>query len=260
MPLTQTTTHALFVAWQDPESRRYYPVARLVANTGPNHDLYEFAYTGGANTAANYGFEAFQSFPDINKVYRSEELFPLLANRLMSKSRPDYSGYVSQLGLDPENTDPMLILARSGGVRATDSLELFPYPTPHTEKGCYETYFLSHGLRYLPEDSRDRVSHLKKEDRLYIMADFQNPVDRNALMLRTEDRINVGYLPRYFLGDAWQLVDDCSEIEVLVAQVNPEPAPLQQRLLCRLESCWPDDFEPFKQSVYEPLSEDATQI
>ena len=198
------TTQALFVAWQDPETRRYYPVARLISGIGSEQNTYEFDYINGANEAAKVGFVPFRSFPDLQKVYRSEELFALFANRLMPQSRPDYSNYVNQLGLDPLTADPMLILARSGGVRATDSLELFPHPVQNQQSGCYETFFLVHGLRYFSDESRNRVESLSVEDRLYVMADFQNPVDQNALMLRTEDRINVGYL-RWPINDGFQV-------------------------------------------------------
>jgi len=254
------TIQALFVAWQHPKTRRYYPVARLVTGTEQNHDSYEFAYISGAKKAGEDGFKPFPSFPDMDRVYHSEKLFPLFSNRLMSQNRPDYSSYVSQLGLNPENTDPMLILARSGGIRATDSLELFSYPTQSLKVGCYETYFLSHGLRHFPEVSRKRVLSIDQGERLYIVVDFQNPIDNRALMLRTEDRINIGYLPRYLLNDTWNLMSDCPDIEVYAAQANPDPTPLQQRLLCRLVSCWPDSFKPFEELIYKPLSADATQI
>ncbi len=38
------------------------------------------------------------------------------------------------------------------------------------------------------------------------------------------------------------------------------PAPIQQRLLCRLQACWPDDFIPFASQRYQPLSDRATRL
>jgi len=52
----------------------------------------------------------------------------------------------------------MTILARSGGVRATDSLELFPLPCRDTV-GCYQTYFLVHDM---PLAGQGRIEILRK--------------------------------------------------------------------------------------------------
>jgi hypothetical protein len=31
-------------------------------------------------------------------------------------------------------------------------------------------------------------------------------------------------------------------------------APLQQRLLCRMQSCWPDDFQPCSGHEFQPIA------
>jgi len=46
-------------------------------------------------------------------------------------------------------------------------------------------------------------------------------------------------------------------LHVTVEQVNPSPAPLQQRLLCCLRSCWPSDFVPFDVATFHPISTEA---
>lgn len=258
MPVLQMT-QALFVAWQHPETRRTYPVGRLMmgcTTNGSDGLRYEFVYIKGALEAQKAGFKPFLAFPDLNKSYCSEDMFPFFANRLISRSRPDFEESVDRLGLDPESADEMAILSRSGGIRATDSIELFPMPTFDVETACYQSYFLAHGLRYLPPSSIDRVNSLNAGDALFIMADVQNPYDRRAIALRTDDRINVGYLPRYLLEDAWQLLEKCDLdfVKVTVQKVNPAPAPIQQRLLCHLRSCWPDGFKPFSTDTYQPLA------
>ena len=107
MQTLQQQLQALYVAWQQPESRRYFPVARLVAGVGDIPGLYEFAYIKGAEEAQKADFEPFPAFPKLSEVYRSKELFPFFANRLMSINRPDYPSYLQSLGLD-SNADPML--------------------------------------------------------------------------------------------------------------------------------------------------------
>lgn len=257
MALVQTP-QALFVAWQQPKSRRYFPVGRLglAANADSGGVArYEFAYIKGAHNAAKEGFQPFLAFPDLNRVYRSEDLFPFFANRVMPRSRPDFADGVARLGLDPPTADDMAILARNGGVRATDSIELFPVPVLDTATACYQTWFLAHGLRYLPDSAHERIAMLVRGNRLFILPDVQNPVDSRALALRSDDQIIVGYVPRYLLEDAWQLLEKCGwdVVEVFVDKVNLPPAPLQQRLLCRMKSCWPDGFVPFAGPTYQPI-------
>lgn len=249
----------LFVAWQDPTHRRFWPIARLVS-LPPGDRRFEFCYIRGVNRAQEQGFRPFLAFPELHQVYRSRELFPLFANRLMSPSRMDYPQYIERLGLEPENSMPLEVLARSGGARTTDSIELFPLPVFHEEFHRYRTYFLAHAIRYLPAASHERILQLETNEKLLLMGDCQNPVDPQAIALRTEDRVIVGYVPGYLLQDAWALVENCGRLEIRVSRVNPPPAPLQHRLLCRLDACWPDDFQPFFESRYEPISDEAAPL
>jgi hypothetical protein len=247
---------SVFVAWQSPSTRGFFPVGRLSSFVGEDgRQFYEFAYTHGATEAHESGFRPFLSFPDLNEVYRSQELFPLFANRLMSSKRPDYPEYINRLGLDIDIDQSLGILARSGGSRSTDTLELFP--SPETTDSGYVSYFFSHGIRYLPPEAQERIERLDVGDTLLMMFDSQNKVDTNAMALRTEDMHIVGYVPRYLLHDTRELVALRDHVEFKVERVNPVPAPLQQRLLVRIDACWPDNFVPFSSRPYQPLNADA---
>ena len=102
--------NTLYVAWQNPETRGWSPVARL----SYQDSLYRFEYTKGAK---NRHFVPFGLLKELNQVYYSHELFPLFANRLLAKSRPEYQAYLNWLGVvGPESNDPMLLLARSGAL------------------------------------------------------------------------------------------------------------------------------------------------
>ena len=112
-------SNALYVAWRsgDATQGRWGPVGRL-ERLGTE---YRFAYTKGARSLK--GFQAVPEMPHLDKVYESEELFPLFANRLLSKSRPEYEAYLTWGGFDPDNPpDPIAILGVTEGRRATDSL------------------------------------------------------------------------------------------------------------------------------------------
>jgi hypothetical protein len=257
--ITEQAIRAIFVAWQQPQSRQYYPIARLVPDVGDEHDLFEFAYVQGAQDAITEGFQPFLAFPDLLGVYRSRELFPFFTNRLMSHKRPDFPDHVRRLGLDTQ-ADPMLILARSGGTRATDSIELFALPVWDETIGCYRAFFWMHGFRHLEPDNQTRVLALQPGDELLAQPEPTNAWDANAIRLLSPDGVFVGYVPRYLTSDAIHLLSSCVEFHVVVEQVNQDPAPAQQRLLCRLDSCWPPDFEPCSQPAYRPISQQASKV
>ena len=71
----------LYVAWQDPETRRWSAVGRL----SREGNAYVFVYTKGAELSPS--FTPFPRMAHFDVVYSSDTLFPLFANRLLTKSR-----------------------------------------------------------------------------------------------------------------------------------------------------------------------------
>ncbi|MBD3676057.1 MAG: DNA-binding protein [Planctomycetaceae bacterium] len=250
--------HALFVAWQNPISRSFYPVARLAQVVqSVCSECFEFVYIQNARDAE--GFQPFSSFPDFKQIYRSKELFPLFANRVPSSNRSDYQEYLRYLGLPDANNSPITLLSRSSGQRRTDTLELFPLPTFEPDFG-YRTWFWSHGIRHLESSNQERVLKLAKEEEIFPSIDQSNTFDSQAIKLLSNDQIHIGFMPSYLLDDAHTLQEMCQTCEIFVERVNPSPAPVQQRLLCRLESCWPDGFIPYSSTKYQPIPQDAASI
>ena len=245
----------LFVAWQAPLDRKWFPVGRLTYNG----TRFRFVYTKGAGIAhRDCGFQPFGSFSALDGFYESAELFPLFANRVPPTDREDYGDFAQWLNVPRDSADPVAMLARSGGRRQTDTLELLPCPERDPE-GAYHIHFFAHGLRYLSSESHARISRLKAGDDLLAALDFQNPHDTRALILRTNDafpgdRFIVGYCPSYLLGDTFELLTQCPSLSFEVERLNPPPAPLQFRLLCNMTTCWPKDFRPFSSEEYQPMA------
>jgi len=245
--------HVLFIAWRSagPTNGRWGPVGRLAH--GPAG--YQFVYTRGATTLE--GFRPFPGMPDLDVVYESDSLFPLFANRLLSESRPEYEAFLAWGGFDPADPpDPLAILGVTQGMRQTDSLELFPCPAPDAA-GCYVSKFFLHGVRWMPPAALERIARLRPAELLGVMLDISNLYDRNAVAVRTCDRggrFLIGYVPRYLSQDVRELCTTCEPdfIELKVERVNPH-APLQQRLLCRMSTCWPQGFRPCSGTEYQLL-------
>jgi hypothetical protein len=241
---------SLFVAWRANEAKDGWgPVGRLEFDSG----IYRFCYTRGARSLPQ--FKPFPQMENIEQVYESEQLFPLFANRLLSKSRPEYDAYLRWGGFDPViPPDPIAILGVTEGIRQTDSVEVFPCPVPDAN-GCYLNRFFMHGVRWLPQYAVDRISRLVSGEQLYLMYDGCNNSDPRAAALRTEEeRTLIGYVPRYLAHDVWQIFSQCARenISVTVERLNRD-APLQQRVLCRMNSCWPAGFQPCSGEEFQPI-------
>lgn len=248
----------LFLTWQDPKSRRWFPIGRLSVERAS----YRFVYTRGAQDAhKTCGFQPLEAFPSFERSYESAQLFSLFANRLPPVSRRDYSDFVEYLNLPPSERDPIVLLGRSSGERMTDTMQVFPSPEPSVD-GRYEVQFFANGINHMPEISHERIKQLQVGERLLLLKDFQNEYDNAALLLRTlgreeKDLFLVGYVPRYLLEDAIQIVDWCpdasTQIFVRVERINLPPAPKNFRLLCRMSAPWPQGFEPFQAEKYRPI-------
>ena len=251
---TDMMTNALLVASRTGTAEKggWGPVGRLDFD-GTD---FRFVYTRGAETLE--GFRPFPGMDNLETIYRSNELFPVFANRMMPKSRPDYEAYLRWSGFDPASPPaPIQILGVTEGIRVTDPIELFPCPVPD-ENLCYTNKFFLHGLRWIPGEARDQIAALKKGEPLFLMPDVSNEADPTAVAIRTggEERYLIGYFPRYLAHDVSKLLGSCSPdfMEVSVERVNLD-APLQQRLLCQLHACWPEGFQPCSGPEFEPISE-----
>jgi hypothetical protein len=243
--------NAVFVTWQDPESRRWYPVGRLTKTA----DEYQFCYTRGAQQAPN--FVPFGRMTNLHAQYRSKELFPLFLNRLLRPSRPEFESFVRWLGFDAETPDPIALLARSGGERVTDTLQLYPCPE-RTNDNYYETSFFVHGLRHMDKHASTAASTLPAGTKLFPMWDKFNSADPEAIALRTAaPALMIGYVPRYLTRDVTELASiSPKSFSITVDRLN-EDAPAQFRLLCKFRAEWPHGFSPCSAEAFLPLPEET---
>ena len=246
-------TRTVFLAWQDPQKRLWYPIGRLTSDGR----TFRFVYTQGASLArAANRFVPLAAFPDLHRTYEADRLFPLFANRLLPASRPEFAQFLRWLNIGDALPAPLALLARSGGARETDNLEVFPCPEPAVDN-TYEMAFFVRGLRHMAPVATERASRLEVGERLRVMLDLENDFDHDAMALRTADvegPLLLGYLPRYLSGELVRLMVATHKTpEVTVSQVNLD-APLQFRVLCQLRIDWGADFQPFTSEEYQPLA------
>jgi len=248
-------TNAVYVAWRtgDETSISWTPIGRLERHDG----VYRFVYTRGARSAED--FPRLPGMSRLDEVYESDELFPVFANRLLSRSRPEYEAYLRWGGFDPADPpDPLAILGVTEGMRATDSIEVFPQPLLDSD-GCFVSKFFLHGIRWCAPEAIERITRLEPDEPLALMSDWMNDADPRAVAVRTMDRYArhlIGYIPRYMATDFQHLMYRCGPdtVDVKVERVNHR-APLQMRLLCRIRACWPPDFRPYDDDLFRPIVE-----
>jgi len=246
---------ALYIAMQDPDSRRWAPVARLRRENGH----YLFDYTRGARSLPH--FEPFGRMSKVGVQYVSDALFPLFANRVLAAGWPEYHDYLRWLGLTEQDHNALEELARTGGRRATNTLELIPCPEP-TPDGRYELHFFARGLRHLGAADQARAAKLAPGERLYLLQDLQSHHDAMALLLRAEEPVSlVGYVPRYYCADVSKLLalGDAQAVTVTAERINLH-ASIQYRLLCRLSAPWPEHFQPCAADEFQPIRVDPDEL
>lgn len=125
-------SNKLVLSWRNPDTRTV-----AVGILEFKNEQYIFHYTNGAKVD---NFVPFGQMQDRTEKYISDSLFPIFKNRLLSKSRPEYSDFLNWLDIDRNINNEILELSRSRGIRATDDLQLFPIPEKNNE-GKYEVIF-----------------------------------------------------------------------------------------------------------------------
>lgn len=233
---TETTPlRRLIVAWQDPSTRTYHKVGYLEVFDGPR---FRFRYDSFATQGLS-SFQPFPNFPDTSYEYESPELFPFFQNRVISPKRPEYPTVVSALALGTDAT-PIELLARSGGERATDTIQVFAVPEPD-DHGVVRLIFPAHGVRHIP-GAAERIRGLSAGDVLEFRDDVDDEYNPHALLILAGEPI--GWVPDFLLGMIRSLVATYGPYTLTVEAASGPEVPYHFRLLCRLEVEGASDWDP----------------
>lgn len=193
----------LVVTWQHPVTRATTPIGLLSQEV----DGYLFRYLQRAVSVD--GFRALISFPDLDRTYRSRELFPLFAQRAMEDPRRrDYRNYLAHLGL-LEDASPWDQIVRSSGDSAGDTIKVSPMPV--LIDGSWYCVSTVAGIKYMTSKSVDvdgqtrgphtwedlarRLSHLGIGEQVRLIHESSNLFSDAATLVATLDGEPFGYLP-----------------------------------------------------------------
>ena len=239
----------LFVAWRSPMSRQIIPVGLLVQRRHGDATAYSFAYLKLAETLD--GFRPLPGLPVLDRRYDSTALFPVFANRLMPRDRADCPDYLHRLDLGVD-ADPIEVLERSNGTRATDRIEVFAEPR-RTDDGMATSLFFVRGIRHL-DGATEAVDRLRDGQSLTIVDDPTNKANHLALRLAGDDREQIGWVPDYLVEHFHDLRDlNGTDPLVTVEHINGADTAPHMRVLCRVSAPWPDGYQPFSSIEFQPI-------
>lgn len=205
-------TDRLFVLWTKPEEQRRAVIGELWRDaTG-----YNFAYIDDALTLVGLrrgGFRMMAEFPEYrtrHNPYRAAHLFPTFAQRIPSPKRPDYQGMMASWGVE-RHGDPLDVLAHSGGILATDGIELAEW-RPETDELREPLFF-----RLAGETFYQAAKSLHVGAQLAVQPDVDNRFDECATLVLSNGQ-PVGYVPRQYSRCVSHLLNNQVSLRAEVAR------------------------------------------
>ena len=108
---------------------------------------------------------------------------------------------------------------------------------------------MEHAERFIDRLAPGQPLHWRQEP--------DNPLDNLAVHLADDGRAWLGYVPLYLVQELAHLIERQVPIEITAVRRNPPPAPVRERLLCRLAAGSVEDFTPFATERYRPIPTEA---
>jgi hypothetical protein len=201
------TTDRLFVIWGDSAAGNRAVIGQLARVAGE----FRFWYEDDLGAAMARGFKLLPEFPQHRTVaapYVERYLFPLFAERIPAPSRRDTAAMMAEWGVDRPD-DQFEVLAKSGGLRATDRLELAEYRAGDDALTRPLEFRLA-GRRYL-----EPAATLEVGAALVLRREPTNTADPLAVLC-TRDGHRAGYVPRQYTPLVGRLLDAETPLECRV--------------------------------------------
>ena len=207
----------IYLIWKETNTRRNYIVGQLSKN-----GQYEFSYGHEVEEAIKEGFELLIPFDDINRIYKSDTLFPAFSSRLPDKKRRGIEKILSKYDL--QEYDEYILLKRSGARLPIDNLE-FIDPIFEEFNGKIERTLYMAGVRHqmlCKGEDCNKALDLQINDNLELELNPENKHDKYAIKIVDPKGNSVGYLPRYYSESLTNLLKQGANYKCTVLEVNKE--------------------------------------
>ena len=177
----------LYLIWKNPQNRLRHIVGILKKS-----DKFEFRYTDDARECINKGFDLLVSFPNLNKKYVSDKLFPEFLSRIPGPTRVDIKEILEKYGL--KKYDSFELLKRSGAKTSLDMLEFIDPILNLRGKNITREFYVAGTRYYCSRDNEDKISIGNK---VVLIQEPNNKYDKYAIKMEINN-IFVGYVPVYY--------------------------------------------------------------
>ncbi|WP_343207994.1 HIRAN domain-containing protein [Anaerolentibacter hominis] len=204
----------LYLIWKCDKTRRQYIIGRLSKN-----GQYEFQYYGEIKEAQEAGFTPLISFEDLDRVYKSNELFPVFSSRLPDRKRKDIDNILKKYDL--EEYDVYQLLKRSGAKLPIDNL-YFIDPILNLDSGFEKVFYLAGVRHYLGCEGDDcsNAINVTRGDEVFLNRELDNPFDENAIRVTNETEDLLGYIPRYYSLAFIHMIEEGKKFSCHIANVD----------------------------------------
>lgn len=218
------TIDHLSVIWSAPSDGGRHVVGHLTRQRVGS--TFHFWYENDLSASVAKGFTFLPAFPEhrqVDATYDARYLFATFADRIPSAQRADAALMLRSWGVEHPD-DQFEVLAKSGGLRATDRIELAEYRA--VDDPLVEPLeFRVAGMKHVPPDSR---SALVVGATLEFEREPSNPHDPCATVVaRTADGMRAGYVPRQYSAMIANLLDLGVALDAVAIRelVLPDDAP-----------------------------------
>jgi len=217
------TIDHLFVIWGSPSTGARHVVGHLTRARG-GEQPFRFWYEADLAGVETHGFHRLPVFPEHrteDEPYEARHLFTTFAERIPSPARADTHAILASWGVQSAD-DQFEVLARSGGLRATDRIELAEY-RPVDDELVTPLEFRIAGTRHV---AVGELAVLSNGDALRLEREPSNPSDQCATLVMADSGQRAGYVPRQYSGFVSRLLDAGTPLSAVVVRtlVVPEEA------------------------------------
>jgi hypothetical protein len=214
----------------------WVPVKKMIWNThtGKANRGYRTACVTGIKQAmaTNRLWQNYFGLSPIDRVDITRDIHPAYACRMPLVRPQEMSLHLPNLDLPADLLDPITYVARSGGYRQTDSLDVFPELEPDSD-GCYRFFFGLQELNLLDDDS------VKQGDIL---------ITKGREAIHQKIGRMIGSMPGYIHA---LVMEQPQNVRLQIERVN-DSFYTSQRLLC---SATCKGFIPFSSELYSPIGD-----
>lgn len=172
----------------------------------------------------------------------------------MNSRRRDYGRFIESLDL-PLDATPWEQLARSGGQREGDTIQLFPVPLVSPD-GSTSCRFLVHGVRHVEKNDptvQERIDSLVESEEILLIDEPKNPKNSQAIQIATSEGRTLGWVPNLLL-DYVHKIREHAPVHIFVEHTNSASIPYHFRVIARIDGVVPPGYRPFDGPGWETLA------